>query len=728
MRFYNPEEPRRAARTAMRTVPSPPQDATMTRTTWPVSLAVLALGAALSAQAPQVPPPEPSNTQPPVTFRAEVNYVEVDARVLDAQGAFVPGLAAEDFEVLEDGKPQKVAAFSLVNIPVERQARPLFASTPIESDVTDNISGYDGRVYVLVLDDVHTHPLRSARAKAAARQFVQRYIGANDVAAIVFTSGRTDAAQEFTNSQQRLLASIDKFMGRKLRSATLERLDDEVRTRDMRQQGDRPRDMLDQERSMWARTTLDSIRNLATYLGGVSGRRKALVFFSEGIDYDITNVFDNQGASTIIQSTRDAIAAATRANVAIYGVDPRGLTMQGDDMIEIQDFPTDPALNLGPTAFNNELRLGQDSLRVLSSETGGFALVNSNDFAGGFERLVADNSSYYLLGYYPTNDRRDGRYRRIEVKVGKPGLTVRARKGYVAGRGRPEPDKTDSRTAPELRAALSSPLPMSALPLALNAAVFKGADGKGAVVLSTLIAARDLSLVEKDGTFTNKLDIVISVSDYAGKSHPGDRATLTLGLKPDSVPRLRAGGFRVLNQVDLPPGRYQLRVAAYEENTKRAGSVVYDLDVPDFAKEKLAVSGLALTSPSSTLTPTARPKDPLAKMLPGPMTTYRTFAVGDELALFAEVYDNTGKQPHKVDLEATLKAEGGQTVFQTREERDSSELAGGPGGYGFTTRIPLKDVAPGLYVLRVAGKSRMGDQPEAARETIIRVVAPPTAR
>ena len=90
-------------------------------------------------------------------------------------------------------------------------------------------------------------------------------------------------------------------------------------------------------------------------------------------------------------------------------------------------------------------------------------------------------------------------------------------------------------------------------------------------------------------------------------------------------------------------------------------------------------------------------------MLPGPMTTYRDFVVGDELALFVEVYDNTGKQAHKVDIEATLKAEGGQTVFQTREERDSSELAGGPGGYGFTARVPLKDVAPGLYVLRVLG-------------------------
>ena len=685
------------------------------------SVAVVAGAVLAAAQEPQSPP----STQPPVTFRAEVNYVEVDARVLDGAGGFVTGLVAADFQVFEDGKPQKVSAFSLVNIPVERQQRPLFASAPIETDVQSNVSGHDGRVYVLVLDDQHTHPLRTARTKAAARQFVQKYMGANDTAAVVFTSGRSDAAQEFTNSQRRLLAAVDKFAGRKLRSSTLERLDEEARTRGTRQQGERVDDMLDPERGLTARTTLESIRNLATYLGGISGRRKAIVYFSEGIDYDINDVFNNRSASSVIDATRDAVAAATRANVAIYGIDARGLGAGSDELIEVGDLPSDTSLNLGTGAFVNEARLGQDSLRVLSQETGGFAVVNQNDLAANFERVVADNSAYYLLGYYSTNERRDGKFRKIEVRVARPGLTVRARKGYAAARGKAAADKSDPKTAPELRAALLSPLPTSDLPLALTAAVFKGADQKGAVVISALVGARDLALIEKDGTFRNDLEIVLTAADYAGKSYPGERATLALSLKPDSVPRLRAGGFRILDQIDLPPGRYQLRVAVREGNTKRAGSVVYDLDVPDFSKEKLSISGLALTSASSGLTPTARPKDPLAKMLPGPMTTYRDFVVGDEVALFAEVYDNSGKQPHKVDVEASLRSEGGRAVFQTREERDSSELAGGPGGYGFSARVPLKDVPPGLYVLRVQGRTRVGDQIEASRETVIRVLSPP---
>jgi hypothetical protein len=110
-------------------------------------------------------------------------------------------------------------------------------------------------------------------------------------------------------------------------------------------------------------------------------------------------------------------------------------------------------------------------------------------------------------------------------------------------------------------------------------------------------------------------------------------------------------------------------------------------------------------------------------LLPGPLTSYREFSTADEVAIFTEVYDNV-KQSHKVEITATVKAEGGQTVFETREEHDSSELAGSAGGYGFQARIPLKSFAPGLYVLRVEGITRIGDRPTTAREVVFRVNAP----
>jgi VWFA-related protein len=702
-----------------------------------LAVLIVSLGGALAgqqptpAEPPAPTPAQPAAPQPPVTFRAEVNYVEVDARVLDANGKFIEGLTPKDFEVFEDGKPQTVSVFSMVNLPVERLQRPLFASKPIEPDVTTNLTGMNGRIYLIVLDDLHTNALRTPLVKAAAKQFIERYVGANDLVAVIHTSGRADAGQEFTTNSRLMLAAVDRFMGRKLRSSTLNRIDEEYRTRQSRQQGDRIDDPELMERGYQARVALDSMRQVAQFLGGVSGRRKALVLFSEGIDYDINDVIANRDATTIMDATRDLLAAATRANVAIYGVDPRGLGGLGLEGIEVQSFPQDTTLGIGQTSFQQELRLSQDSLRVMSNESGGFATVNTNDFANAFQRIVDDNSSYYVLGYYPTNDRRDGRFRKIEVRVpGHPQARIRARKGYFAARGRAPETKPagPNDPSPELRNAMGSPLPLSELPMAATAAVFKGPQPNGSVVVSALIGGGTLPLVEKDGTFHNHLELAVVAVNQSGKSFSGGRNTLELNMKPDTAKRAAALGFRMISTIDLPPGRYVLRVGAREENTKKAGSVSYDLEVPDFTKQPLLMSGLALTSAASSVVPTARSKDPLQQLLPGPLSTHREFPQGDEVALFAEVYDNTADRPHKVNITASLRAEGGQSVFQTSEERDSSELKGSSGGYGFTARIPLKDVAPGLYVVRVEAQSQLGDRPMVARESVIRVSVPERAQ
>ena len=670
--------------------------------------------------------------QPPLTFRAEVNYVEVDTRVLDQQGKFITDLKAEDFEVLEDGRPQKVTAFSLVNIPVERVERPLFASKPIEPDVRNNLQGADGRIYLIVLDDLHTSALRSQRTKAAARQFIERFIGANDLAAVVHTGGSSGGNQDFTNNQRLLLQAVDKFMGRKLRSSTLNKIDDYNRRAGTGLESDPAQDLDDKERGFQARAALDTVRNLATYLGNIHGRRKAVVMFSEGIDYNIYDILssNNSGgteASVVMDATREMIAAATRANVAIYGVDPRGLGASFDNISDIQSFPDDTSLGLDSSALFNEVRLAQDSLRTMSDETGGFAVVNRNDFDTAFQRIVDDNSSYYMLGYYSSNDRRDGRFRKIEVRLkNRSGLTVRARKGYVAPRGRAPETKTAAKdgTSAELKEALESPLPLPGLPLAVTASVFKGPASKGSVVISTIVHGQALPLAEEKGMFKNNLEVLAIATDDKGKHFSTDRNTVGLNMKPDTAKRMQATGFRVIQSLDLAPGRYLLRVAMTEGNTRKAGMVTYDLEVPEFTKQPLTMSDLALTSAMSGAAPTVRPKDPLEKLLPGPLTTYREFSALDELALFAEVYDNI-KATHKVDIVATVKAEGGQSVFETREEHDSSELAGSAGGYGFQTRVPLSKFAPGLYVLRVEATARIGDRNTVSRETVFRVVAAP---
>jgi hypothetical protein len=354
-------------------------------------------------------------------------------------------------------------------------------------------------------------------------------------------------------------------------------------------------------------------------------------------------------------------------------------------------------------------------------------VVNRNDFASAFQRIVDDNSSYYVMGYYSTNDKRDGRFRKIEVRLrDKPGYVIRARKGYVAPRGKAPEARSASKdgTSLELKDAMESPLPLTALPLALTAAVFKGPAPKGSVVISTFVNGSTLPFAEADGMFKNDIEVLGIATDDKGKTFATDRNTVNLNMKPDTAKRVMASGFRVIQSLELAPGRYNLRMAVRESNTRKAGSVTLDLEVPDFSKAPLTMSDIAVTSAMSGAAPTVRPKDPLEKLLPGPLTTYREFLPADELAIFTEIYDNN-KQPHKVEITATVKAEGGQSVFQTRADHDSSQLAGSAGGYGFEARIPLKGFAPGLYVLRVEGVAQVGDRATVAKEIVFRVAAPP---
>jgi VWFA-related protein len=692
-----------------------------------IALLLLLTGTALTAG--QAPAPaaqqQPPAAQQPPTFKVRVDYVEVDAVVTDRQGRIVRDLKKEDFQVLEDGKAQAITNFSMVDIPVDRDNRPLFASAPIEPDVKTNEKPFDGRVYVMVVDDLHTRFGRSIRVKAAAKQFIERRLGANDLMAVVHTAGPSDANQEFTNNRRLLLAAVDKTQGRKLDSATANKTNEYNRTRDMRQSGDPLNDPDDMERGFNARTTLDTLRNVAEWFGAVRGRRKAILFVSEGIDYDIYDVIaqsgsNHQSASMVLDATRDAIGAATRSNVAIYGIDPRGLTDLGDESIELGSFPDDTSLGVGAGSLQSELRLSQDSLRTLSEETGGFAVVNKNDFATAFQRIVEDNSSYYVLAYYPP-DARPGRTHKIDVRVTRPGLTVRARKAYLTPK-KVDPPKTtgNNPSTPELREALDSPLPVSGLTMHVFASPFKGAAPNASVLFGVEMRGRDLKV-----DANAKILLSYIALDANGKVRGGNTDSLTLtNLKPESKARIEQTGLRMLNRLELPPGKYQLRIAAHDSAGGNVGSVQYDLDVPDYAKAPFSISGLVLTSASGSALPTVKADEQLKPMLPGPPIARRSFPQNDEVALFTEVYDNAGATPHKVDITTTVTTDEGRVLFKTEETRDSTDLGGKRGGYGYTTRVPMKDLAPGSYVLKVEAKSRLGNTNPVARELQFTVEAP----
>ena len=754
---------------------------TMMRRTF-VAFAILAA----AFQAPVLRAQDPA-APPTVTFQVEVNYVDVDVVVTDEKGNFVSGLKREDFEVFEDGKPQKIDTFAYVEIPVTQDNPFVLAGRPVSSDTQSNRTPFTGRLYVIVLDDLDVAAMRTAQVKKSAKEFIDRYMGANDIAAIIHTSGRTDAAQEFTNNKALLHAAIDKFVGRRMRSITIERLDQYYQRLSMVQNdqqqdsdgsneqqastdpgGNSRMDPTDFERGYRAIGVLDSLKNTAEFLATVRGRRKAVLFFSEGIDYPITDAFGSANASDVVRATQDAITMAARANVNFYTIDPRGLVGMTNEWMEMAGGGA-PELAGGPAMvtpgtnapirsiyggaggpFNAqselmaELMLSQGSLRELAEQTGGIASVNTNSLTNTFTQIVQANSRYYVLGYYPPTHPRNGRFHKIEVRTRRPGLKIAARKGYASPRGRTaEERKRDEearrareakrpnadRTSSELREILTSPLMQSGLNFTVHAAPFKNTQKEASVALAVEIDGNRLQYSEPNekGMAANKIELSFYGINEHGKALAGTHSVLDLTLRPETRERVKTFGVRVNPRISLPPGRYHLRIGARDSVAGMTGSVFYDLEVPDFRKEKLMLGGLVVASNLGQQTPSIQPDPVLAKVLPAAATSRREFSQRDLIAVYTEIYDNvTSDQARRVDVAVRLVSESGAEVFAVRDELQNGGVAPKKPWdvYGYGKEIALKNVAPGRYALRVEAQFRgnVNDAKPAVRETLITVI------
>ena len=687
-----------------------------------------------SAQEGQAPP-----RQPGVTFKTEVNYVDVDMIVTDEQGNFVKDLTKEEIEVFEDGKPQNVEILSLVDLPVEdakqRSEEVLFAGRRVVNDVRTNARADDGRLYVLLLDDLDTSTFRANALKRTARQFIEQHLNPNDVAAVLYTSGRPDAQQDFTSERPLLLAAVDKFIGRKFRSYTLEKVDNYFYQLDQLKaqasatgydqaaanagpmagtntgsqsygystnpsinpltRGDGYPDMTgdseDLQRGARALGVLRSLRNLAEFMGTVHGRRKALLLFSEGIDYPTNDIFGAHEATNVVRAMRDAITAAARGNVSFYGVDPRGLVGMSPEAVGelVLAAPvSDPAAG-GATlpSFLAEMRVSQDSLQSLSDETGGFASIGANDQVGFFERVVRANSTYYMLGYYSPTHPSDGRFHKIEVRVKRPGTKVSARRGYAAPRGgkTPEERADDERrqmlraaarggadtTSADLRASLNGPMQQQAgVTMAVQAVPFRNTAKEASVALTIeMDSSRFHFEPTKDGTvFADRIELSYFSLNQEGKPLLGMRHELDLALMPDTYRRVQQVGLRMNPRIAVAPGRYQLRIGVRERGQGSLGTVFYDLQVPDFTKERLSMSGMLVTTGTARLVPTVLADTQVrADLLPGPATSRRTFAEGDEVTLYLEVYENLRTPNRDVAVTTRLVGEDGREAFDSRE-------------------------------------------------------------
>ncbi len=557
---------------------------------WPVA------GTQSGSAAPQ------DQSKPQLTYSVEANYVEVDAVVTDGKGGFVRDLTRDDFELQEDGKPMSIDTFLLVDIPLEHADAPLYRATPVEPDVVTNERDFDGRVYPIVLDGYHVAPLRTVQAKRVATDFITNYMAANDMAAVV-QIGHTNHSQDFTSNKRLLLDAVDKFIGEKLPSAAINKFDDVNRA----VASDQPvQDQDRAERVGQARATVDSLRQLSGYMAGMRGRRKAVMFVSEGLSVDLDNLVSSGSAaqaddvlgmastsgaeaseaSDIVDDMQKMLEAATRSNISFYSVDPRGLADPSEELITVggtidatppgppgQAAPAPVSVEPPVAALTTELRRSQGMLRTLADQTGGLATVGTNNFNDGFGRIVQDNTTYYVLAYH-TEPKRDGKFHKITVRVTRPGVQVRARKGYYSVKVDP---KAPPPPPPDvLRDLLTSPMAISGLRLRATADALKGQGAAGLVQLTVELDGAGLSFENQNDVFTNTVDVSYLAVDENGQTKGSGKKSLALSLKPQNRDAVVQHGLRYATELSLPPGRYQLRVAAHETVGDSAGSVFWD--------------------------------------------------------------------------------------------------------------------------------------------------------
>ncbi len=657
--------------------------------------------------------------EPTPRFGIEVDYVEVNALVTDVDGNFISDLALEDFEIYEDGELQEIAGFTAIDIPVERP-RPVSFENEVDPDVCSNRRASEGRVYVIVLDVNHTEARRSESVRRGARELIQQWMGTNDMAAVVHTGGKADASQEFTSSKRLLLAAIDRFVGRKLRSATLVKQDQRAaQLAGPNKSPPPPYDLWALERVERAQNSLGMLKEVSEGLAHIHGRRKAVVYFGEGIDYNIYDVFENNEATSIIDSTQRTLGEATRANVAIYTIDPRGLALASEGFAAV------PGGASNVSALQAELAISQDSLRVLAEETGGFAIINQNDFTPGLARIVEENSRYYLLGYYPTNSNRDGKYRKLEVRVDRLDVEVRARRGYLGpGKGEKrelaEVDVPEG-SSPELNRLVQSPLPVPGIEMWATASVFRVVENQSVVPLVVEMDIDRFRFEEREGKLHDNVEFSAIAVDYQGDVEAGVRRDFQLSVLPRGYRLMAQSGFRVMTALELPSGKYQIRIVASEAGAGQGGSLFYDVEIPEYGESDLVMTPLVVTSAIESSIPIYGIEEDKQKAILLP-TTRRTFSRQDRLVVLAEIYPpvTSGSEPPKLEITTTIKATDEQEVFNHTEERGGEEAIEPGEGITHKVEIPLADLPPGDYLLEMKARDR-SKEIDVTRKVVIEI-------
>jgi VWFA-related protein len=691
-------------------------------------------------QTTPAPTPKPQDD----VVRVYTELVQTDVMVFDKQGKFVNGLAANDFELRVDGKPRPIQAFEQITAGSDEESQLAAARGANTINLKRPVPLDRGRIVFFYIDDFHMDLQGVLAAKKVINHFIDKEMGQNDQAAIASATGQIGFLQQLTAERMILRLALDRLTSRdysvrdpdrpamgEYEALLIDRLDRDVFdffvTETIRLNPGMSRDQAaaivrgraEATMTQYARlsqNTLLGLERLVQTAKNLPGR-KVLFFLSGGF------LIENRRGDSI-SKLRDITNAAAKSGVVIYSMDTRGLVASLQDAATERPFDPFGRLTL---SSQEELGATQDGMNALAVDTGGKAIFNTNDLKQGLAPAIKETSTYYLLAWKPDAEvQKQGRFRNLEVKlIGRPNLLVRVRKGYFdldpappAAVAKASPTPSQTKTAPaRLRESLLAPYPERSLPILISADYYDVAD-KGPM-LSTAIQVPGEFLIfgqQPDGKIQAVLDLSAVYLDDKGalKNSFLERIVTTA---PDlETAKTYRNDITFTYPTKLPPGLYQVRVAARDDQSGKVGSAHAWIEIPDLANKKLTMSTLLLGERTQAMMTNVSSNtggvNPVA--LSGSHRFRRESTLRFLIFAYNATFATTDQKPDVAVQVQVIRDD--QPVITTALRKVNTEGVTDLARLPYAAEIPLGELVPGRYLLKVTVIDRVSKQ-STSRET-----------
>ncbi|HEU4415227.1 MAG TPA: VWA domain-containing protein [Candidatus Angelobacter sp.] len=602
-----------------------------------LSVALIAVMATnMPGQTPTQQPQADKEKQGLYRLRVESELVLVNVVVRDKQGKPVTDLKRDDFTVLEEGKPQRVSSFDFENLdmqpiaaadagpaqqttngPAVKQVKPILTAKDADQALSNK------RVIVMFFDLGSMNPDETERSVQAAKKYIQSKMTSADLIAIVTLASSLRLDQDFTGDKPRLLRVLNRFThseGQGMDNGPTGDPEGLGETGDAYTPDETEYNQFNTDRKLQALQSLCQV--LAKF-----NQKKSIIYFSSGMTQ--TGI-ENQSA------LRSAINTAIKANVAIYTTDSRGLEAEppGGSAATASLHGTGMYSGAAVQSQFDANFASQETLTTLAGDTGGKAFLDTNDLGQVFDRVQRDTSVYYVLGYKSSNELRDGKYRRIQVKVNRPGVNLEFRKGYYAPKDFQHFNAEDKEQ--QMEDELASELPNTDVALYMAASYFRMDDRRFYVPVALVVPGSQIPFTKGGDKDKATLDIIGDVMDELKRVVGSVRETVKLSL--DVSQEVRRKNVQYSTGFLLAPGKYHFKFVVRENQSGRLGSFEADFVVPDIKKAPLRMSSVVLASQRQPAT--RKTQNPLVRdgseLVPN---IAHVFTTEQHLYFFYEVYD-----------------------------------------------------------------------------------------